>query len=158
VWTLAGIIYIGWLMSHLVALRGLADGRDWVFFALFVTFASDSAAYFIGRAFGRNPLAPDISPRKTVEGAVGGVAGAIVMGLFLTWVLDLPVSYVSVLVLSIVVSVFGQIGDLFESLFKRNTSIKDSGNGMPGHGGFLDRLDSILFAVVVVYYYVLWLI
>ena len=157
VWTLAGIVYIGWLMSHLVALRGLADGRDWVFFALLVTFASDSTAYFVGRAWGRNPLAPDISPRKTVEGAFGGVAGAIVAGLFLAWVLNLPISYVAALILAIVVSIFGQIGDLFESLFKRNTSIKDSGRSVPGHGGFLDRLDSVVFAVVVVYYYVIWL-
>jgi len=157
VWTLAGIIYIGWLMSHLVALRGLADGRDWVFFALLVTFASDSTAYFVGRAWGRHPMAPDISPKKTVEGAVGGVIGAIVAGLLLAWILNLPISYVAALVLAIVVSIFGQIGDLFESLFKRNTSIKDSGSGVPGHGGFLDRLDSVVFAVVVVYYYVIWL-
>ena len=157
-WTIAGILYIGWLLSHFVALRGLEFGRDWVLFALFVTFASDSAAYFIGRAWGRHPLAPDISPKKTREGAIGGVIGAIIASLLLVMLLDLPIGYGAAILLSIAVSVFGQIGDLFESLFKRNMGVKDSGNTMPGHGGFLDRMDSVVFAGVVVYYYVIWLI
>lgn len=157
-WTLAGIIYIGWMLSHLVALRGLESGRDWVLFALLVTFASDTAAYFIGRAFGRHPLAPEISPRKTREGAVGGILGAVIVGLLLVILLDLPIGYLAATILAIAVSVFGQIGDLFESLFKRNMGVKDSGNSMPGHGGFLDRMDSVVFAGVVVYYYVICLI
>jgi len=154
-WTIAGILYIGWLLSHFVALRGLESGRDWVLFALFVTFASDSAAYFIGRAWGRHPLAPDISPKKTREGAIGGVIGAIIASLLLVMLLDLPIGYGAAILLAIAVSVFGQIGDLFESLFKRNMGVKDSGNAMPGHGGFLDRMDSVVFAGVVVYYYVI---
>jgi phosphatidate cytidylyltransferase len=157
-WTVAGIIYIGWMLSHFVALRGLEHGREWVLFALFVTFASDSAAYFIGRSFGRHPLAPDISPRKTREGAVGGVIGAVIAGLLLVLILDLPISYGAAALLAIAVSVFGQIGDLFESLFKRNMGVKDSGNAMPGHGGFLDRIDSVVFAGAVVYYYVIFFI
>ena len=158
VWTTAGIIYIGWLLSHFVALRGLESGRDWVFFALFVTFASDSAAYFIGRAWGRHPLAPDISPKKTLEGAVGGIIGAIIAGLLLVLILDLPIGYGVATLLAIAVSVFGQIGDLLESLFKRNMGVKDSGKSMPGHGGFLDRIDSVVLAGVVVYYYVVWVV
>jgi phosphatidate cytidylyltransferase len=154
-WTIAGILYIGWLLSHFVALRGLESGRDWVLFALFVTFASDSAAYFIGRAWGRHPLAPDISPKKTLEGAIGGVIGAIIASLLLVMLLDLPIGYGAAILLAIAVSVFGQIGDLFESLFKRNMGVKDSGNTIPGHGGFLDRMDSVVFAGVVVYYYVI---
>lgn len=157
-WTLAGIIYIGWMLSHFVALRGLESGRDWVLFALFVTFASDTAAYFIGRAFGKHPLAPDISPRKTREGTVGGILGAVAVGLLLVMLLDLPIGYLAATLLAIAVSIFGQIGDLFESLFKRNMGVKDSGNSMPGHGGFLDRMDSVVFAGVVVYYYVICLI
>jgi len=158
VWTTAGIIYIGWLLSHLVALRGLEHGRDWVLFALFVTFASDSAAYFIGRALGRHPLAPEISPKKTVEGAIGGIIGAVIAGLLLVILLDLPIGYTAAALLAIAVSVFGQIGDLLESLFKRITGVKDSGKSVPGHGGFLDRMDSVVFAGVVVYYYVIWLV
>jgi len=153
IWTVAGILYIGWLLSHLVALRGLDYGRDWVLFALFVTFASDSAAYFIGSAFGRHPLAPGISPKKTWEGSGGGIVGAIGIGLLLVLILDLPITYIQAIPLTIAVSIFGQLGDLLESLFKRSTGVKDSGNAMPGHGGFLDRMDSVVFAGAFVYYY-----
>jgi phosphatidate cytidylyltransferase len=152
-WTVAGILYIGWLLSHLVALRGLDYGRDWVLFALFVTFASDSVAYFIGSAFGKHLLAPGISPKKTLEGAVGGIVGAIGIGLLLVLILDLPITYIQAIPLTIAISIFGQLGDLLESLFKRSTGVKDSGNAMPGHGGFLDRMDSVVFAGAFVYYY-----
>ncbi len=155
VWTIAGILFVGWLLSHFIALRGLESGRDWVFFALFTTFASDSAAFFIGRTWGRHHLAPAISPGKTWEGAIGGAIGAIIIGLLLVRLLNLPLSYAQALPLALAVSVFGQAGDLVESLFKRNMGVKDSGRAMPGHGGFLDRIDSIVFAGVVVYYYVI---
>ncbi len=153
-WTIAGILYVGWLLSHFVALRGLEFGRDWVLFALFITFASDSAAYLIGRAWGRRRLAPGISPGKTWEGAIGGILFAIITGQLLVVLLDLPLSYWQAIPLAIAVSLFGQAGDLVESLFKRNMGVKDSGKILPGHGGFLDRMDSIVFAGVVVYYYV----
>jgi len=167
VWTIAGILYIGWLLSHLVALRGLDDGRNWVFFALLVTFASDTTAFFIGRAWGKHHLAPKISPGKTWEGAVAGVFGAIIVSLFFTLskLFTIPnplylqgLSYWQAILLGSLVSIFGQLGDLVESLFKRNMGVKDSGRLIPGHGGFLDRLDSIVFAGVVVYYYVVWAI
>ena len=167
VWTVAGILYIGWLLSHLVALRDLDGGRNWVFLTLFATFASDTAAFFTGRALGRHKLAPDISPAKTWEGAVAGGIGAILMSLFFTlptlFTLPNPLyiehfSYWQALVLGLLVSVFGQLGDLAESLFKRNMGVKDSGNLLPGHGGLLDRVDSIVFASVVVYYYAVWVI
>ncbi len=157
-WTLAGVLYVGLLLSHLVLLRGLDLGREWVFFALFVTFASDTFAYFIGRRWGRDLLAPDISPGKTWQGATGGVVAAIIMGLVLTNLFDLPLDYVQVVLLALAVSVFGQLGDLVESLFKRNMNTKDSGDSMPGHGGFLDRLDSVIFAGIVVYYFVIWFV
>jgi len=153
-WTVAGILYIGWLLSHFVALRELDSGRDWVLFALFVTFASDSSAYFIGSAIGKHLLAPGVSPKKTWEGAAGGIIGAISVGLLLVMLLKLPITYLQAIPLSIAVSIFGQLGDLLESLFKRRTGIKDSGRAMPGHGGFLDRMDSVVFAGVFVYYYV----
>jgi len=153
IWTVAGVLYIGWLLSHLVALQGLDYGREWVLFALFVTFASDSVAYFIGSAFGKHLLAPGISPKKTWEGAAGGIVGAIGVGLLLVLILNLPLTYIQAIPLTIAVSIFGQLGDLLESLFKRNTGVKDSGKAIPGHGGFLDRMDSIVFAGAFVYYY-----
>ena len=157
-WTMAGILYVGWLLSYLVALRGLDAGRDWVFFALFTTFASDTTAFFTGRAWGRHRLAPNISPGKTWEGAIAGVFGAIVVSLVLVMLLSLPLNYWQAVLLGLVVSIFGQLGDLVESLFKRNMGVKESGESIPGHGGFLDRMDSVAFAGVVVYYYVIWAI
>ncbi|MDD4874137.1 MAG: phosphatidate cytidylyltransferase [Dehalococcoidales bacterium] len=154
VWTLTGILYIGWLLSYFVALR-LDFGREWVLYACFVTFASDTFAFFIGKTWGKHPLSPTISPRKTQEGAAGGIFGAIVISLLIVWLSDIPINYGYAIILAIVVSIFAQVGDLFESLFKRNMGIKDSGNSLPGHGGFLDRIDSLVFAGVIVYYYVI---
>ena len=156
-WTMAGILYVGWLLSYLVALRGLDEGRNWVFFALFITFASDSAAFFTGRALGRHRLAPNISPGKTWEGTIGGVLGAILVSLLflLPTPLRLEINWGQAVLLGLLVSIFGQLGDLVESLFKRNMDVKDSGRLLPGHGGLLDRMDSVVFAGVVVYYYVL---
>jgi len=159
-WTIGGILYIGWLLSHFVALRGLDDGRNWVFLALFTTFASDTAAFFVGRALGKHHLAPRISPGKTWEGAIAGVFGAIIVSLLFTISspLQLPLTYWQAILLGLLVSVFGQLGDLVESLLKRNMGVKESGKLIPGHGGVLDRIDSVVFAGIVVYYYVIWAI
>ena len=160
-WTFAEILYVGWLLGYLVALRGLDNGRSWAFLAIFVTFGSDSAAYFIGGAFGKHKLAPTVSPHKSWEGAFGGLAGAAAVSLL--FLVIKPVQLTSYLnwwqlvIIALAVSVIGQMGDLVESLFKRNTGAKDSGNIFPGHGGMLDRIDSIVFAVVVVYFVVLLL-
>jgi len=155
VWTIAGILYIGWLLSHLVALRGLEGGRNWVFFVLFVTWASDTTAFFTGRKLGRHKLAPSISPGKTWEGSISGIGAAIAMSIlfFTPTPFQLPLTYWQAIPLSIAVSILGQLGDLTESLLKRNMGVKDSGRLMPGHGGLLDRMDSIIFAGVVVYYF-----
>lgn len=160
VWTVAGILYIGWLMGYLVSLRGLDGGRNWVYLTLFATFASDTAAFFTGRALGKHKLAPDISPAKTREGALAGGVGAAIVSLLFTLPtpLHLPISLWQAILLGLLVSIFGQLGDLAESLFKRNMGVKDSGNLLPGHGGLLDRVDSLVFASVVVYYYAVWLI
>ncbi len=159
-WTIAGILYVGWLLSYLVALRGLDGGRNWVFLALFTTWASDTAAFFIGGKLGRHKLAPNISPGKTWEGTMGGIVGAIIMSIlfFTPTPFRLPLVYWQVIGLSVLVSIFGQVGDLVESLLKRNMGVKDSGTLLPGHGGILDRMDSIIFAGIVVYYYVIWAI
>ncbi len=162
-WTLAGVLYIGWFLGYFVALRGLGGsafsaGRNWVFLAIFTSFGCDSAAYFIGSAFGKHKLAPSISPGKTWEGALGGLLGAAAVSLL--FLLNTPLkvsSYLNwwqLIIVALLVSVFGQVGDLVESLFKRNTGVKDSGGVFPGHGGMLDRLDSLVFAALVVYYVV----
>ena len=157
-WTVAGILYVGWLLSYLVALRGIEGGRDWVFFALFATFASDTVAFFVGSALGKHKISPHISPGKTWEGAVAGVLGAIIASMLLVIILDLPLSYGQAVLLGLVVSILGQLGDLTESWFKRKMGAKDSGKLLPGHGGILDRIDSVVFAGIVVYYYVIWVI
>jgi phosphatidate cytidylyltransferase len=166
VWTLGGIGYAGFLLSYLVALRGLDDGRNWIFFVLFITFASDTAAYFVGRTWGRHKMAPKISPAKTWEGCIGGIAGAALISLaflpahYSTAInpVHLPVLNIwSAMLLAAAVSIFGQAGDLVESLFKRNMGAKDSGRLLPGHGGVLDRVDSVAFAGIMIYYFV-WLI
>ncbi len=166
-WTVSGILYTGWLLSHLVALRALPDRRSWVLFVLLGTFASDTAAFFAGSRFGRRRLAPDISPNKTWEGTIAGLAGAAALGLVFAaetvFGADNPL-YISGLALwqaashGLLISVFGQVGDLAESLLKRNAAAKDSGVVFPGHGGALDRIDSIVFAGIVVYYVVVWAI
>jgi len=157
-WTIAGILYIGWLLSYLVALRGLDNGRNWMFFVLFTTWASDTAAFAIGKKLGRHKLAPNISPGKTWEGALGGILGASIASIlfFTPTPFHLPLIYWQAIALSVLVSILGQVGDLAESLLKRNMGVKDSGKLMPGHGGILDRVDSILFAGTVVYYYAIW--
>jgi phosphatidate cytidylyltransferase len=158
VWTIAGILYIGWLLSHLVALRGLESGRNLVFLVLFVTWISDTTAFFVGRRFGRHKLAPSISPAKTWEGTIGGVCGAIVVSIlfFTPTLFQLPLACGQVILLSVLVSILGQLGDLIESLLKRNLGVKDSGRLMQGHGGILDRIDSLILAGIVVYYYAIW--
>ena len=166
-WTLGGILYVGWLLSHLVSLRGMTGGMNWVFLVILANAASDTTAFFIGRSFGRHRLAPRISPNKTWEGALAGVAGAMVFSLLFTaprlFAATNPLYvegfiYWQALSLGLLVSVFGQLGDLAESLLKRHAGVKDSGRLLPGHGGILDRMDSVIFAGIVVYYYVVWVI
>lgn len=158
VWMMAGIIYLGWMLSHFVWLREMDDGRNWVFFAMFATWASDTIAYFVGRKFGKHKLAPSISPGKTWEGAIGGIIGAAAVSIlfFMPTPLQLPIASWQAILLGILVSVIGQVGDLAESLLKRNVGVKDSGTLVVGHGGFLDRIDSVVFAGVAVYYYVVF--
>ncbi len=159
-WTIAGVIYVGWMGSHFVLLRGVEGwdmGRRWVLLALFATFASDTFAYFIGRAWGRHKMAPSISPGKTWEGAVGGFFGGLGATVLLAYILGIDIGW-KLILLGCLIPVFAMLGDLAESKFKRSTGVKDAGSIIPGHGGILDRLDSILFVVVVVYYYVLWVI
>ncbi len=163
-WTLAGMLYIGWMLSYYVALREIDPGRGWVLFALFSTFACDSAAFFVGRAWGRHPLAPAISPGKTMEGTIAGLVASPAAALILYFTLKitglpLPLSYPQAALLGFLIGIFAQLGDLVESRLKRRAGVKDSGSLIPGHGGVLDRIDSIVFTgVIVYYYYTVWVI
>lgn len=149
------IIYTVVLSSHLILLRSLEQGRAWVFLAFFWVWATDTFAYLIGRVFGKHPLAPQISPNKTIEGSMGGLIGAIITGLIATKIMG-GIPWPFFLGLSLIVGISAQIGDLFESALKRSAGVKDSGNLIPGHGGFLDRFDSMLFAFPIVYYLALF--
>ena len=131
------------------------QGLQWVLL-LAVTFATDTSAFFVGRALGRLPLAPAISPGKTLEGAVGGLAGAVLAAVIGVELLGLELTMPETLVLGGLAGVAGQLGDLAESRLKRVAGVKDSGWLFPGHGGVLDRIDSIVFNLPVVYYFVLW--
>ncbi len=144
-WTAAGIVYVGGLGSTIVLLRELPSGRDWVYLALFSTFAVDTAAYFVGSAFGRHKMAPRISPKKTWEGFAGGYAGGLAAVLLLNYALGLRVGAAEIVLLAALLPVAAAVGDLAESALKRATQVKDASDLIPGHGGVLDRLDSVLF-------------
>jgi len=157
-WTVGGIFYIGWMLGHFIPLRELEQGRDWVILALFTTFAADSGAYLIGRAWGRHSVVPKISPGKTWEGTFAGLIAGIAAAIALNAILGLPISYWQVSLLGFLIAAVAFVGDLVESMLKRKGGVKDAGRLIPGHGGILDRLDSVVFTVVLVYYYVVWFI
>lgn len=157
-WTVGGIFYIGWMLGHFIPLRELEQGRDWVILALFTTFAADSGAYLIGRAWGRHSVVPKISPGKTWEGTFAGLIAGIAAAVALNAILGLPISYWQVSLLGFLIAAVAFVGDLVESMLKRKAGVKDAGRLIPGHGGILDRLDSVVFTVVLVYYYVVWFI
>jgi len=152
-----GILFIGFLASHLVMIRGLTDGAGWLMILTAITAGTDTGAYWIGCRWGKRKLCPSISPNKTVEGAVGGVAGAAIAGLIMYSLLDVQSSVLMVLVLALLLSAAGMVGDLLESIIKRGTGTKDSGTILAGHGGVLDRLDSLLFAGPFLYYILVYL-
>lgn len=159
--TVFGIMYLGWLGTHLVLLRqlpatlGLAPdlGARLVFLLAALVWAADTGAYLCGVAFGRHPLAPRISPRKTVEGAVGGLVAAGLAGWLCSRGLVPFVTPLAGTVLGVVAGLAAQLGDLVESMIKRDVGIKDTAPLLPGHGGVLDRFDSLLFTAPVLYYY-----
>jgi len=161
-WMIVGALYVGWMLSYWLNLRRLVDGQNWVYLAMLTTFANDTGAYFIGRARGKHKLAPKISPAKTREGAIGGlicaILAAIVIALGLNLISPFAFKYWQIILLGFLVSLFAQLGDLVESLLKRNVGVKESGNLLPGHGGILDRFDSLIFVGAVVYYYVIWVV
>jgi len=162
--TLLGFLYIGWLGTHLVALRELphaigrpyAEGFTYVMLAFTLTWACDTGAYFVGRFFGRTKLMPDVSPGKSLEGGIAGLVAAILAGIGAHFWFAPYLTLLDAVVLGALVGVFGQLGDLVESLLKRDAETKDSSRLIPGHGGVLDRFDSLLFTAPIVYYYLLF--
>ena len=156
-----GPIYVGLPLAMLIPIdrfhlihypvRGI-----WIFFLLAVTFASDTGAFYCGRLFGKHKLYETMSPQKTWEGAIGGLLCSIIIALLFLYIFrPYPINlYISAFVL--VLSAIGQIGDLAESMLKRNHGVKDSGRILPGHGGILDRIDSLLFSIPVLFLFLLW--
>jgi phosphatidate cytidylyltransferase len=151
--SLLGVLYFGFLTAHIVLLRSGDNGWRWVLFTVFTAMGSDSGGYFAGRAFGRHKLAPAVSPSKTVEGGMGAIAGAVLIAVFAKVFIIPQLGVREAMALGAVVSVLAQLGDLCESALKRAFGAKDSGWIIPGHGGILDRLDSLLFPIVFAYYY-----
>jgi phosphatidate cytidylyltransferase len=148
---LAGSLYIPLLLSHLVMLRAGDHGVAWVFFVVSVIFGGDIGAFYAGTYLGRNKLCPSVSPKKTIEGALGGLAANLLVGsLFFLFVLP-PLPWAGGLIALLGMGAVGQAGDLFESVLKRAAGVKDSGGILPGHGGILDRIDALLFAAPLAY-------
>jgi len=146
-----GLVYIPLLLSHLVLIRSQADGISWVFLPLCVVFSGDTVAYYAGTYLGRHKLCPAVSPGKTWEGAIGGLAASLGAGALYKWLFLRELPWVPGLLLFAAIAVAGQVGDLFESELKRVAGVKDSGVLLPGHGGMLDRIDALLFAAPVAY-------
>lgn len=173
--SVAATIYIGWLAAHAVLLRNfhapvdlsaflmtdlanlwprlvLQPGLLWTLTAILTTWATDTAAFLTGRSWGRTLLTPLLSPKKTREGAIGGILAGVATTVACVLVFGLPMNIVQAILAGLALSIVAQIGDLAESLLKRQTGVKDTSNMIPGHGGVLDRIDSLLFTLPTTYY------
>ncbi len=147
-----GVVYVAFFASYLVGVRYLPDGGKWLLVLSAAVAGADTGAYFVGSAFGKKKLCPAISPKKTVEGAAGGLVSGMILATVLAKFFFSSVSLPAVLGVAFVVAVVGMLGDLVESIVKRGSGVKDSGHILAGHGGILDRTDSLLLAVPVFYY------
>ncbi len=157
--TLFSIIFVCWPLAHLVLLRDLVPlGQEWCVFLFVTIWISDTAAYLVGHAIGRNKLAPRVSPKKTIEGFFGGILGGMLSGSVL-WVLFFRSEGISYSEMALLggagIGVVAQLSDLAESVLKREAKVKDSSDALPGHGGFLDRFDSFILTTPLLYYYVI---
>lgn len=163
-----GVAYVAVPLSYMLAIlypiapSTVEDGRWWLFYLIFVTKITDVGAYFIGRIWGKQPLAPHLSPKKTVEGAAAGLVCAILLSLGMVFLgrtfagSAFPLGFIDALWLGVLIGLFGQVGDLAESLLKRDAAVKDS-NKIPGLGGVLDMIDSLIFTAPIVYFYLKWI-
>lgn len=157
-WLIAGPLYIGGAIAAMAKLHHLESGGTWVVLAMALAWGSDTGGYFAGRAFGKHKLYEKISPKKTIEGAIGGLAAVVLFALFIRhfWLQELPI--VHAVVLALVAGAIGQAGDLCVSAIKRSTGVKDSGAIIPGHGGLLDRVDALMFTAAVTLLYTHWVL
>ena len=153
---LFGVLYIGLLLGHYPLLRNLDQGITLVFFVIIVTWLSDTGGFFVGKAFGTHPLAPTLSPKKTIEGLLGGVAFSVMGAIICQFTIVPFFSIGECAMLGVSLALLGALGDLAESAIKRSVSVKDSGTIIPGHGWVLDRVDSLLFTGPAMYYYVMF--
>jgi phosphatidate cytidylyltransferase len=152
--TVIGGLYIGWGMAHLVALRQLANGLAWVWLVLLCTWGADTFAYLVGSRWGHHKLWPRLSPKKSWEGFIGSIGGSLLGAIGVAILFNL--GWVTCLIIGALIPIIDLFGDVSISMMKRDVGVKDSSNLFPGHGGFLDRIDSLLFVSVVVYYYAVW--
>lgn len=161
--TISGILYLGWIGSYLISLRYLPGGMWWVLTVLPSVWLADTGAYFIGKRFGKHKLSPHLSPGKTWEGYLGGILAsvpgtALLAWLYISWGAAAPgLTPINGAMLGLVLSLLTPLGDLGESMIKRQVGAKDSGNLLPGHGGMFDRIDSWLWAGVIGYYLIIWI-
>lgn len=158
---LLGVVYIGWAFGyHLILLRDISGiGRGLIFFLLVTIWLGDTAAYLFGKWLGTHKLRPTISPRKTIEGTIAGLVCGMLGGVGVwSFFLKDALSFPHALVLGVLLGIVGQLGDLSESIIKRSADVKDSGQLIPGHGGLLDRCDSLIFSAPVLYYYFVYLV
>jgi phosphatidate cytidylyltransferase len=152
----SGLILIALPLTSAIRLHGAeADGPKLLMFVLVITWVGDTAAYFVGRAIGKHPLAPVLSPKKSWEGTMASIVGALLVAIVFARWLTLPLPHL--LGMAVVGNVAGQAGDLLESAYKRSAGVKDSGSLLPGHGGVLDRIDALILAIPVVWYYWIWI-
>jgi phosphatidate cytidylyltransferase len=152
----SGLLLVAFPLTYTIRLHGYgADGPKLLMFALVITWVGDSAAYFAGRALGKHRMAPVVSPNKTWEGTVASILGALLVALVFTRWLTVPLPHL--LGMAAVGNLAGQAGDLLESAYKRSAGVKDSGSLLPGHGGVLDRIDALILAIPVVWYYWIWI-
>lgn len=150
-WMVFGVAYVGGLLSFPSLLRGLNEGRQYIYFLAFTTWAGDTGAFYVGSRMGRRPLCPRISPKKTMEGAVGGIIATVIVAVAGSpWIWP-RLSWGRAAVVGLLLAVVGIAGDLCESAVKRAAGAKDSGGIIPGHGGILDRLDSLMFTGPMLY-------
>lgn len=159
--TIFGVMYCGWFPLHLLMLRQVGEtssdgmsypiGAGFCVLVLFAVSVTDIFCYFVGCKFGKHKLAPVISPNKTIEGSIGGSVMCLIFSIVIGLPLGIP--FYHAVILGILIAIFAQIGDLCESMIKRDAGVKDSSNILPGHGGIMDRVDSYLLTFVVVYYY-----
>ncbi len=156
--TLFGVLYVAFLLSYVIIIRKEEAGSQLIFMLFLIVWLGDTVAYYIGTLVGKHLLAPSISPNKSIEGAIGGLLGSIGGALLAHYWFYPSISIANCTILGLVTGIAGQMGDLCESILKRNLKVKDSGFLVPGHGGLLDRLDSVLFSAPVFYYIHLYLI